>query len=284
MNCLWKPSLKLLCAAMCLAALLGCAASQKSLVQAGDTAQVDFTCRLSNGRVVLTTKQDVAEDTKNLAAKVFLPLKTYGPMELIADPAAVPKAGELTGLELGVDQGLQRAIVGLPVGKERTVTLKGEVPEGLKKEDRYITVGRIARHKKEQRWDLQRLARELGHTPAPGEQVLKMPGITAVMTGVDGREALVRIAVTHGQAVDHTYGRAIIRDYPDHYDVVTEAKVGQIVRTLDLVGRIIAVTDTTLTLDYGDPFGGEELTCDVCVRGIGPSAAGRAAAGGQAKP
>jgi FKBP-type peptidyl-prolyl cis-trans isomerase 2 len=254
--------------------LNGCSSFGPPHVKQGDTAIVNYTCRLSNGEVVLTTREEIAGDKASHAA-IFLPFKKYGPENLVAGGSDnYPKFGKLKMFEWEAAVQVSQAIVGMKVGENYTIVLKSDIPSDLKEEDRYTTLGRVARKEKEQKVVLKVLKEKLGHVPAIGEQAFSYRGFVGTVKGIIDKEALIHIEVEDGRIVDQPFGKGVIRDYPDHYDIVTTAQEGQLVRTASQVGRIIKVTETTFTIDYGHPFGGEELMCDVRIDSILPRGTG----------
>lgn len=251
--------------------LSGCAGIGENRVHTGDTVLVNYTCRMTDGRVAYTTREDAAAQ-KDVRASIFLPCAHYGPVELPAGGEGLaPKPGKLREFDKEIAYRLSLALAGLPAGKDSTLTLRSQVIPGLSNEDRSIRIGRIVRFPKERTMSAAKLRKDMGHDPVPGEKVFSYQGITGVVKNIDKDNVHVSISVKDGRSVDHPYGKAVIHDYPDHYELVIEARTGQTVRTLGLVARIAAVDDTTMTLDYSQPFGGENLICDVFVESIIPA-------------
>lgn len=254
-----------------LTSLYGCAGLGHPYVKSGENAIVDVTCRLGDGRVVYTTQAAIAEN-KILRSAIFLPCTRYGPVDLVAgDQGLAPIPGHAGELERELAYRLSQAIVGLPVGENRTLRIRSAIIPALNDTERYIRIGRIVRFPGERTLSVAKLKQEFGHDPVAGEQAFAMPGIMGMITRIEGNDAHVTITVTDGYRIAHPYGSAVLRAYPDHYELVIDAREGQLVRTLGLVGRMTAVDATSFTLDYGDPFGGEEFTCDVCVSSVRPS-------------
>ncbi len=254
--------------------LSGCSSFGPVRVKQGDTAMVNYTCRLMNGEVVLTTREEIAGDKASQAA-IFLPFKKYGPEDLVAGgPDNYPRFGKLKMFEWEVAAQVARAIVGMKVGENNTIVLRSDVPSDLKEGDRYTTLGRVVRREKEQKVALKALKEKIGYVPAIGDQAFSYQGFVGTVKDIKDKEALIHIDVEDGRIVDQPFGRGVIRDYPDHYDIVTNAQEGHLVRSASQVGRIIKVTEKTFTIDYGNPFGGEELMCDVQIDSILPRGTG----------
>lgn len=245
--------------------LLMLSACASTGVKPGETVKVSYTCRRPDGRVVLTTNASTASNQAALAP-TFLPYKQYGPELMVAGGGrGKPLDGKLNPLESEAVWRIAQALPGLSLGQNHLIVLKAEVPAGLKDADRYITIGRRQSLPLERRMKLSELKAKLGHEPKPGEQVFALKGFSGTLKAVKGDEAVIAIKVPDGQRVAQPYGTGTVKLHADHYEIITEVSVGQVYRTLNLIGRVVAVTDNDFTLDYGQPFGGEDLSCDVLI-------------------
>jgi FKBP-type peptidyl-prolyl cis-trans isomerase 2 len=251
-----------------LSTLSGCSTFGTVRVKQGDIAMVDYTCRLTSGEVVLTTREEIARDNASHAA-IFIPFKKYVPADLIAGgPDIYPRFDKLKMFEWEVAAQVAQAIVGMKVGENNTIVLKADVPPNLNEDDRYSILGRVVRREKDQKVALKALKDKLGHAPVIGEQAFSFDGFVGTVKGIADKEAIIHIEVQDGRIVDQPFGKGVIKDYPDHYDILANAQEGHLVRTASQVGRIIKVTETTFTIDYGHPFGFEDLMCDVRIESI----------------
>ena len=79
-----------------------------------------------------------------------------------------------------------------------------------------------------------------------------------------------------GSVVDTPFGKGTIKENEKNYEIVIDASVGHLVRSQGLVGRVSEVQDRTIVIDYGNPFGGETLSCDVKVEPAPSADASRA--------
>ena len=256
----------------------GCSTMAPRVVRQGDNAVVDYTCRLKTGEVVLTTSEETARNTASHAA-IFVPFKKYGPETLTAGvPYTYPLFGRLKICEREAAALIAGALPGMEVGRGYTILLRAETPPGLTDEDRYVKLQLVQHMSRIEKTSLENVRNMLGHDPVPGEKAFTYEGTTGIVKSVDGANVIIRLEVQDGHVMEHPFGRMTIRDTPgEAYDVVTDAKVGHLVRSMALVGRITEVSDKTFTLDYGNPFGGEDLSCDVKVESVLPGA-------GQEKP
>jgi preprotein translocase subunit YajC len=110
-----------------------------------------------------------------------------------------------------------------------------------------------------------KVTKHLGHDPSIGEKAFTFEGVDGIIKSIKDEKAVIRLDVKEGSTVHTPFGEGTLRDRGDTYDVEIEAKIGHIVRSSSIVGRIVAVDPDSFTLDYGHTFGGEELTCDVKV-------------------
>lgn len=245
----------------------GCSTLQPAAaVRQGDRVWVNYTCRLQSGLVAITTKEDIAENEASHAT-VFVPFEQYGPESIIAgttDPG--PTFGRLRMFEREVVYRIAQAIVGMQVGKNYTVTLASDVQPNLEPDDRYLTLSRIRPRKKDQRVAHEYVRENIGHEPVIGEQVFAYDGIMGTVKAIDDDYVTVYVQVEDGVTADSPFGTITIRDRDEqYYDCIIDARVGHLVRTDTQIGRIAKVSDRSFTVDYGHPFGGEELVCDIVI-------------------
>jgi FKBP-type peptidyl-prolyl cis-trans isomerase 2 len=105
-----------------------------------------------------------------------------------------------------------------------------------------------------------------GKPPAVGDRLdLGKEQLPATVLAVSGPGVTVRFSPKPGMRIDTPFGRGTVRETPTDFEIVVDDPVGSMVRSGPLVGRIINLSDTEVTIDYGDPFGGEELSCDIAV-------------------
>ena len=99
--------------------------------------------------------------------------------------------------------------------------------------------------------------------------------LPATVMAVDTKSVSVRFSPKPGKEIETPFGKGTVRETSNDFEIVIAAPVGGLVRTGPLVGRIIGVDDTSFTLDYGHPFGGEELGCDIAIEpGVEPAQQG----------
>ena len=86
---------------------------------------------------------------------------------------------------------------------------------------------------------------------------------------IAGDEVIVRLLPKEGTVVKTPFGEGhVIGEDADSYKIVIDARVGDLVRSAYLIGRITDVDDKSMTIDYRNPFGRETLFCDVTVQSL----------------
>ena len=249
--------------------LNGCATSApKVRVQTGEEVKIHYTCRLKSGEIVATTDKGVAEDSSLPKSRLFVPPNDDEVPALVAGSGKGGPAGmgKLEPFESEIGARLTNAVAGLEFGKEYTVEVASEMQLGLTKEDRFLTLSRIRRNKpKEHRMTWEEYRDAYGKEPAVGQEAFSVGPVTGEVVSVEDSDVVVGLFIQEGGSIDMQFGKAVYHDKGDHFDIVIDAHVGDLVRTGWLVGRVVSVDDRILTIDFGHPFGGETLMCDVLV-------------------
>lgn len=263
-----KNSIHIMVLAVAGTALAGCATMEKGKpVAAGDQAAVRFTCRLKSGEIAISTEKKVADDSSLPKSALFMPRNQDGPLMIDAEIAVQNKPDDLyASFEDRVVKRIAGAVVGMAAGERRTAPITAQREDAyLKPEEIFLKMSRIRHRPKEVTIASAEFASRMGKAPVAGEEVALEDGLPARVVSVQGNNVLLSIAALSGRQIRTPFGVGTVRETPDDVVVEIDARVGTLVRSGPLAGRISAVDDTTFTLDYGHPFGGEELSCDVAV-------------------
>ncbi|MDY6989267.1 MAG: hypothetical protein SWQ30_14555 [Thermodesulfobacteriota bacterium] len=247
--------------------LNGCATmGPKHTVKPGEEVGLRYTCRLKGDGIVATTDKDVADDPSREKSRLFAPLKDY------EVPVLVAGSGRGGPLPLGnvqpfvseIGAQLTRAIVGLELDKEHRVEIASKMQMGLTEKQRFLTLSRIRRDKpKELRMSYEEYRAAYGKEPVVGQEAFSLGPAMAKVLSVEDTDVVIRLSIEEGGTIDIALGKAVYHNKGDRFDIVIEAHVGDLLRMGWLVGRVSEVNDTTMTIDFGHPFGGETLVCDV---------------------
>jgi FKBP-type peptidyl-prolyl cis-trans isomerase 2 len=261
-------------------ALGGCATAQSvKPVAVGDRVGVNFTCRLSSGEIAITTDRAVTQDPSLPKSALFVPRELDGPLEITAAASATEGPSDLyAAFEDRVVQRLSCAVVGMAPGETRTLAVTAEREDlGLKLEDVYLKMSRVRHRPKEFSVDEGAFAGRMRQALVVGEDVDLEEGLTARVISVEDGKVLLSLAALAGRELRTPFGPATLREGADDMEITIDPQVGKLVRSGPLAGRISSADDASFTLDYGHPFGGEELTCEIALETVAEPGAQTAA-------
>jgi hypothetical protein len=80
---------------------------------------------------------------------------------------------------------------------------------------------------------------------------------------VDDNNVIITYDVAPGTFIPSPFGTEMITQTDDSLEFRTDAKIGTLVHSGPIVGRITEVNDVTFVIDYGHSFAYTPLTCDV---------------------
>jgi len=262
-------------------------------VQAGDTVQVDYACRLlEDGRLAAATREEEARDHTVSKAPLFLERKEHGPATILAGPretqtdtgteSGIEPPDGLEVFESAVEARIGEAVVGMRPGEERRIELRAEVPQGIPEPDRFLDMARVRKRPRQvpmTRALFQKIRPE--GDPEVGQEIGFEPGFRARVLSVSGDEVVVELLAGSGDRVDTPFGPGTVEAMEDRFEISIDVKPGDLVRAGPLAGRVVHVADEMFRLDFGHPFGGEALSCDVRLIGVENGAARKPGAGGE---
>jgi FKBP-type peptidyl-prolyl cis-trans isomerase 2 len=249
-------------------ALAGCATAQKGRpVAAGDRVGVEFTCRLNNGAVAISTSREVAENASLPKSPIFITRNDVGALIVTAGNGSQEQAADdnisfedrVTGL-------VAAAVVGMAPGEAHTIQLRAERKEkDSRGQDTTIKLNRVTHRPKEMELAKTEFLARTGKAPLEEEEVDLGDGMRAKVVSMSGDNVKVRVSAAADALIQTPFGPGKVKETPTDMEITIDPPIGELLRTGPLVARIAAVDDTSITLDYGHPFGGEELTCNVTV-------------------
>ena len=238
------------------------------VIQPGDTVEMGFTCRLPGGSVAVTTRPDaeIAAETKSP-----LYLQRIGPETLSLQAVETVRKPGLEGVkdfELVVLDLLAPQLVGVKAGERRTIELAAARYAGLPKNEEYISIARIRHYPKVVRMTPEEYAARTGVKAEAGQPYSLDPAFPGKISAVTDKEVVIHVSAQAGATVATPFGSGVVRESDSEYSYSIAALKGTLVRTDNMVGRIVEVRDDSIGLDYGHPFGGEPLQCDVTVKSV----------------
>jgi FKBP-type peptidyl-prolyl cis-trans isomerase 2 len=268
---------------VCLLMLAGCATqgahqtlhdhatagAQEGQVQPGDTASVHYLCRLQSGEVVAATDRVAESQPKS---NLYIQREEPGPLPITAlsakDPAQAQAPYEQRSLEEEIYDQIAHAIVGMKEGDTRVAKLTAEDAPPQQAHKYIARLTRVRTRQKE--WKMPKGDYEFRahRTPEVGQEFTYDPDFPGKVESVSDQEVTVRLFATPGAVIETPFGPGRVREEGQDYKMDIEARKGALVRAAAMTGRISDVDDKVITIDFGNPFGGETLLCDVTVEKI----------------
>jgi FKBP-type peptidyl-prolyl cis-trans isomerase 2 len=226
--------------------------------------QIDYTCRTVDGAIAATTSEAVTQDADLPKAGIFAMPRAYQPVTVIAgEPAEASQQPMAQGFDEALTAALTRQVVGLSPDSSQRVEVTAATDAALPRHERFIDLARVRTRSKDLTTTLPEYEAKTGKAPEIGDIVAFEAGMTGQVVEIAGGQVTFRLEAEPGTVLATTFGPARVRDAGDHFEIDIEAEEGGLVRTGPLVGRIVNVTASMFTLDFGHPFGGEALRCEV---------------------
>jgi FKBP-type peptidyl-prolyl cis-trans isomerase 2 len=230
---------------------------------------LNYTCRLKGGEIVATTSRAVVEDGSQVKSEIFVPPGRCGPVTRRAVEPPASSGGGSQGFRIHLEKGIAGTLTGMGVGETRRVEVSAEPYGGMINGERYLSLAKVRRRRKETRISTRVYAQTTGREPEIGTEFDYQPGFRAKIVDAGPEDVALRLEAQPGSVVETPHGKGVIRDRGKYYEIHIQADEGRLLRSGDRVGRILKGPDErTFVVDYGHPFGGEVLTCDVTVEGL----------------
>ncbi len=259
---------------LCIILLTACAAVQPSApFQAGETARVDYTCRTLQGELVATTEKAATGDSRLPKAPIYGEPDSYEAVTLTIGPedkcsTCPQEKTQLEGFNVSLHASLAAAIEGLSPGRFSDVHLAREIPEGMPAGKRYLGLAKVFKRPKNTSILVDDFRKMAQREPEVGFQYPFEMGLQARVIRIEHDRVFIDYepVVTLGEKVSTPIGQGIIRDGGDRWLIENPLVENQLVRINDLVGKVVEVDDKMIYIDFGHPFGGLELVCDITAK------------------
>lgn len=245
------------------------AAVDTAAIEQGDIADIRFICRLANGEVAAASDNSATDRSGIRKSAVFMSRGQDGPLPIKA-AASVPAQpeGKEKAFEWEIVDRLAVALAGMKEGESRNLKIESENLPERSKEDYSVRIARVRERLKETKMTVDEYQYRTGKAPVVGEPFVLDPTVPGRVEKVAGEEVVLHFTAKDGEKVETPFGPGRIKESEKAYEIEIDAKAGELVRSGPFVGRIEAVDDKSITIDYRHPFGGEALSCEVTVEKI----------------
>ena len=262
-----------LCSTLCgLLCVAGCAAvSPTTAVQLGEQVWVDYICRLSDGRVAATTIPEDAERDMKRQGTLLLDLDEHRPALWVAAKASVESRGKvikakLVPLQEEIKNRLQPELAGMSKSRSNALRISSNYIERLSDGSRYLNLARRRTYPKVYSVPHGQILQSLGRLPEVGSRFDYDLFFDTVVKAVETDSVLFNLSPRGGAEVFQTpLGKASIGERGSNYEITYHVAEGQIVRDGPYIGRVVRADEARFTVDFGHPFAGEDLNCELTV-------------------
>ena len=269
---------------LCATTLAGCATgAAHRIVEPGDQVAIHFTCRLPNGEIAADTRPDLART--HPVAPIYLERSGDDPLVVEAGlQGAGDQGAQRRSFELEIVERLAGAVIGAREGSTLRLDLDAPRISGLPLEEQYVKMVRVRRRAKEMKMSRAQYLERTGKEPAVGDPFRFDPLVPGEVRELSATEVVIHFTAPPDSEVVLPFGKGVIRDREDHYDIEINAVKGTLVRAGGIVGRVSEVDGGFIVLDFGHPFGGETLSCELTVASAKPDEKRAGASAADAQP
>ncbi|WP_155325317.1 hypothetical protein [Desulfosarcina ovata] len=230
----------------------------------GDTVKVDYTCRIENGDILVTTRKEAAQDTSAHLSHAYIPNKAYAPVIIpVGKESLLPEKPIIRPATGEIAVHLSKQLEGLSYEGTHHLTVTTEAIADLPKMERFMQYARTMRRPKQRSISKAQFVTNTGQEPVAGEILFADRAMPWKVLSVSADSVEVKYLLKEGQKVMLPYGEAVVHDQGDHYELEIETRPGGLVRVGPYIGRIVDITDKLFIVDFEHPFGGRELACEV---------------------
>lgn len=250
--------------------LAGCAIGDAGrVVRDGDRVGLHFTCRMQGGEIAASSRKEI-NDSSLPKSRVFLKRDRGDTVVVEAGTdKGTPSALQRKAFEDEIMGRLAGIVVGKRAGESITQDIVSERIPGLPREEQFVKVSRVRTRHKEMKMSRGEFTGKTGKEPEVGQRVIIDPLFPGKVTDVSDTTVDIRFSPAATE-LDLPFGKGVVREKDDSFEVEIDAVKGALVRTGGLVGRVTEVDREFIHLDFGHPFGGETLRCEVKIESVEP--------------
>ena len=241
------------------------------VVHQGDKVEINFTCRLQNGELAATTRPDASVSGET---KAPLYMTRQGAEDTVAVTAGPPSAEVLKRdrepFEQEIIARLAPKLPGLKSGEQVQWLIAADRYPVAAPKEKQVNMALVRKREKEMRLTIEEYTNKTGKSPEVGRPFVLDKLVPGKIAEVSDKEVLIRFAPAATKDLVTPFGPVTVREMSDHYELDIAAEKGRLVRTGPMAGRISDINTDSMTIDYGHPFAGEKLNCDVTVVKVTP--------------
>jgi FKBP-type peptidyl-prolyl cis-trans isomerase 2 len=234
-------------------------------VRPHDAVKINYLCRLNNGELAAATIGESKLPPAEKRSPIFVPLQNDAPLSLVAGegPEVAEMAPQQNEFEDEVAMQIADAVVGKQVAQPFAMTVSAA--RARYRDNAVLKLARTRQRPREMRMALGEYEALSGSKAEVGQAFALDPDFPGKVVSVNAAEVLLRFAAPPNNLLATPFGTAVVRETETQYLVDIDTKVGALVRSGPMVGRIAAVDEQMFAVDYGHPLAGQDLECEVTV-------------------
>jgi FKBP-type peptidyl-prolyl cis-trans isomerase 2 len=259
----------MLAGAVAIAFGLSPVATAAQVVKPGDMVETAFSCWLSSGTLAATTDPTMTSAASPAKSHIFLPRQAAEPLVIPAGggESVYGRPGE-RGFESDIVARIGQLVIGMAPGETRQAQLTAEKSTRPMDDTAVIQMAKVRERPKFMKMTPAEYSGRAHKKPVLGDAFTLDPDFPGRVTGVSDNQVTVEFSAEVGARIRTGIGVGEVRDAGKNWEVVIEAKRGDLVRGGGMVGRVVDVDERMITIDYSHPFGGEILSCDITVNRV----------------
>ena len=274
-----KKQANTVCAAICLILMAGgcagmdtAAVNQGKTVQKGERVVVNYSCSSKEFGLFETTDIQVANNPDTAKSRIFIPPKKTEPASIVA---GIKQPGQpdwdLKDLTQEIRNKLALTLPGHAYGSVYETTIESEIPEGMEENNRFRNIPRQRTVPRFRKIPVEQFVMHFGFDPKEGQLLYSDDKGTssgcayARIAQIKNDTVTTELLPESGCTVEAPWGTAHLVDQGDKDQLtsIVDTKIGLLVRTGPVIGEVVNLSKDTIRVDYGHPFAGEALKCQV---------------------
>lgn len=241
---------------------------EKVLVENGDKVSMHFSCYMPNGELLATTEKAVYENDNIKKIDLYLPQDDFSPWVVLANSGyGGEEFDHLPTLNSAIAGKLSKKITGLGVNERKKFRISGGNVLADNDPGRFLTMARRAQFQNFTYVTVDKFKELTGEDPKKGMKFgFNERSVSSTVDKIEQNVVVVRDEYESGSVFITMMGKTkLIKQEDGSYMQEFLLNKGDYILSGNFMGLITDVDEHAFTVDYGDPFAGRDLACDVQV-------------------
>jgi len=259
--------------------LLGSCSTTTHHARPGDPLLADYTCRLADGSLVETTIARIAGDDSAVKSPLFSLRDRYLPIKFtVTDTPEQIQGKPFDPLEQKISLAIAERAKQIPLEQTTRMELPNRQIDNIPPGDRFLKMAAKLTQPRTREMPLKEFEVRYGSiTPVKGSVVGKDTDFPGIIRAISDDSVTLYFSARQGAKMPMALGTASVRAVDkDNFEATMDVHEGQLIpRIGGLPGRVTAIDEQEVTVDFGQSFAGETLYCEVTARPFDPAQAAK---------